>query len=300
MEELTATRNKEIDQFEPGTHLNLNQIANMLEKSRDWVGSRLEDILDDLNIETKLGLDSARKAVEHYPHKVLEPLARQKDKLTIPMLAKEVGKDRVWVERRLEEMGAKGESRPYGKSGKIILSFDRNILDELLDRAKEYVDPKLGWYTSYTLTLLTGKSSGWVIRRLKQIGAEPKWFQDSQGRLREHYPLINLMQELEGWKVSRAIKSKEDEDMLDRDDSAGSLLAAVNSGNMKSYRALNKIGISDAEIIKWEKEGLITKRANGQYCFTQRAKIVARRIAATEQAVRDCIDNLNELRFSLK
>jgi len=290
-EELTEIRNQAIGQFEPGTHLNLAQISNMLGRHRLWVSNRLDDILEDEGIEPKLGLDGAGRAVEHYPKEVLEPLMEEKDKyedsgdrLTIPMLAEEVGKDREWVERQLEDLNAEGNYLHFSKSGRIDLSFDRGILYELINRATTYVGPEPEWYTEHALIKIVGKSKNWVNGRLRQIDAGTRWFRDSRGVLRKHYPsavLANLLGEIRGWRVTKALEFGEAGP--EEDDTAGRFMRAVNSGITKNHRTLNKMGVVDTEIELWQREGLVTRWANGQYFFTKKGRLVAERIEDAER-----------------
>ena len=291
--ELREIRNRSPGQFEPGTYLNLDQIANTLGRHRLWVGNRLDDILDELGAESRLGLDDSGKSVEYYPKEVLGPLSEEKDKykdggdrLTIPMLAHEVGKDREWVERELEEMDASGEYRRFERSGRVDLSFSRKILIELLDRAEAYVDPEPGWYTERALGEIVGKSDNWVRRRLNLLNAEPRSFQDSHGVSRKHYSpkvLSSLLRMKEGWTTFQALESEQ----RSEDDEIGQLRKVLAYGQTMSKSTLLWLGISESEIKKWMKMGLITRWKNGQYYLTKMAEKVDQRATMAEEMVKE-------------
>lgn len=302
LEELREIRNRELGQFEPGTYLNLFQIAGMLGRHQLWIRNRLDDILDDLGAEPKLGLDSSGKPVEHYPEEVLGPLTEEKDKyedsgdrLTIRMLEHEIGKGREWVEGQLEEMGARGEYRRYERSGRVDLSFSRETLIELLNRAEAYVDPGPDWYTANALGRIVGKSSNWVRGRLNSLNAEPRSFQDSHGVPRKHYSpevLSSLLKMKEDWRVFQILESEQ----YGGDDEIKQLRKVLAYGQVMSRSALLWIGIKESEMEKWMKMGLITRRKNGQYYLTKVAEKIAQRATIEEEGIKD----LDEMKLWLE
>lgn len=293
LEELQIMRDQAIEDIDREKYLHLSGLADAVGRHRLWVTNRI----DSMDIEVKLGYDDSGKMVEYYSIEVLEQLVLEKERykdsekrLSIPMLATEVGKDREWVEKQLEEIEAVGKYRRFEKSGRVDLCFDTDVLEELLERASIYKSSEPGWFTTRMLVEIVGKSRNWIKRRLKQIGAEPKLLEDTQGALREQYSrqvLDGLLRIKEGWKVNGALGSGKEERRKSQVSADQFKKIYELTGSTISRNRLINLGATNKDIEFWIQEGLITRWSDGMYYFTKKAELVIGRMKLAEMRAKE-------------
>jgi len=289
LDELKRIRDKAAVKLDPENYLSLRRMAALLDRHPLWVTNRL----DRLDVESVIGLDSVGKAISFYPNAVLNKLVEEASKnkevegdLTIPMLANTVGKDREWVIKKLTELEIVGDYKRFSKSGRVDLCYPAEVSIVLRDFAREYHLPKEGWYTKNALAELTGKSYGWVSRRLGMLGVIPTIKQDSQGVLRYHYPpeIVDHLSDMsEGWNVSSAMKSQDVDHRFEDKVGKFKQIYQAKHGTV-SPNTLKKMGVKGSEIQDWMDMGLITRWASGQLAFTVKAQRVVQNIQKAEKS----------------
>ena len=87
----------------------------------------------------------------------------------------------------------------------------------------------------------------------------------------------------EGWTTFQALESEQ----RSEDDEIGQLRKVLAYGQTMSKSTLLWLGISESEIKKWMKMGLITRWKNGQYYLTKMAEKVDQRATMAEEMVKE-------------
>lgn len=295
LDELRLIREQAVERIDPDAYMNLAELAETIGRHRLWVSNRL----DRIRVESRLGLDPTGKAVEYYPKGVVADFIKERDKhspdggwMTIPMLVQATGRDRQWVEMRLDQMGVEGDYRHFEKSGRVDLCFSPSVAIELEEIAASYIQPEADWYTEGRLAVILGKSHNWLRRRLRDISSsEIELRTDSRGALRKHYHpevLERLVRIKNGLSISATLESGEEENT---EDSASMFRQVFMTGKITiSRKALRKFGVSDEEREMWMETGLVTRWGNGMYYFTRKAEQVVRAINFAEEKEREIPD----------
>lgn len=175
---------------EAGDYLNTTQLLEQLGKSWAWIAKTLTS----LGFVAEQRRNRRQKLVKHYPPEVL-PLLREiasefpasGDWLTVNRLANLLKADREWVEGRIQEHGFIGEIRCQPGYGKPAMHYPPETLATLQPMAHQYPLAD-GWLTANALEVLTGTSTNWVVRRLREMRPEAQMRKSEQGVPRLHYP----------------------------------------------------------------------------------------------------------------
>lgn len=136
---------------------------------------------------------------------------------TLMALATETGRDRGWIQNRLNELGIISEKRRSLENGITLNYYPPETLDSIKKCVKE--TPKYGddWYTSCRIVQDTGRSRAWVNNRLKDCSDDSEDRLDDMGVRRLHYPryvfeniLIEAEQSIaksqsEGWLTAKEV-----------------------------------------------------------------------------------------------
>lgn len=144
LEELEEIRKQSIIEIDPELYINLDQLAEELGRHPLWVSNRIQF----LEISAVLGLDKVGKSVVYYQRKIVETLKEKRDQypeaedmLTIPMIAKEAGKDREWVESEIQELSLVPQLRRFPHSGRVDMCFKSSEAKLIIESAKKYTSP---------------------------------------------------------------------------------------------------------------------------------------------------------------
>ncbi|RJR28298.1 hypothetical protein C4564_05735 [Candidatus Microgenomates bacterium] len=286
--ELRAIRDQAAVKLDRENYFNINQLSDITERHSLWVTNRL----DRLEIEAIVGLDSVGKATGYYPRYVLDLLVEEASRyenaqgdLTIPALAKGVGKDREWVIRQLTKLEIVGDYKRFEVSGRVDLCYPQEVLRVLLTCAEDYLSPEEDWYTKNALVEITGKSYNWVNRRISELKIAPSLMQDAQGVLRQHYPPEVVSRMVEGWDIANGIKYQEEDKKLEDTVSRFRHVYKSKNGTV-SANTLRKMGVKDSEVQEWIDMGLINRWESGQLAFTSMAQKVVRNIERADEAAK--------------
>ncbi len=172
------------------TYMNTKQIAEGVGRSYGWTTKTLQSLYP--NARRPRG--NTRSRVYH--RKAVKELREltfatppDEDWYSIPMLVETIGKDRDWILKRLDQQTIRPELRRQASTGREFPYYPPETIMILRDAVSEAALPAGDWLTANALEEVTGKSTVWVSKRLKEqfdvLGEERL---DDMGVERIHYP----------------------------------------------------------------------------------------------------------------
>jgi hypothetical protein len=297
VQELRRLREQAMTPIDHSRQFSITEMAERLQRHELWIRNRL--FSGDSEV---LGLDRSGKTTSYFDQTVLQRLQNIVERtvdsdgwLTLPMICQKVKKDREWVTARLDQMSAPSDYRRFAHSGRVDLCFPPDVLPLLNAQAKEIRRAPRSWRTLQRLHLDLGMSSNWIRPRLKLITSKQSLMKeqmlDEQGVERTHYhpDVFNRLKQLRD-QQQKPSKSLEGLPQIDRFITAYEVavpLSEKNTGKIMQLAALRHMGITEAEIARWQEKGLITiQRADTKprvYFTTQATAIIEQHREAESQ-----------------
>jgi hypothetical protein len=194
-EEIVNQLEKQLYQeYDPNHEYNIAYMAEKIGRHSLWIKKQIKK----MNIEPLIRRDSVGKVTRFYPQSVLDILYIESNKfengeglMTVPMLAKSIGKDREWVISTIAKLNIEGVYRRFekkGRRGRTYICYPKDTLATLETQTRDCLPPENNWYTLHGLVQILNKSQSWVSKRVKKMDIKPQNRLDTRGALRLHYP----------------------------------------------------------------------------------------------------------------
>lgn len=216
--------------------LNISEIAGIFNRHFNYIKKFLEEG------SYKRGQDGtySKRVLNDIRNSELE-LSKQGDWLTLKQLSDALGRDREWVQNRINRLGVESEWRwgeQRGSKGIRRECYPPSSLEMLRNELDSEPQAGAAWWTAYRIQNEIGhRSMPWVqvrLRKYKHLG-EPRL--DDMGVTRVHYP-----PEVAKSIIAEAgdpIKSHKDDDWF----TARDIAELVNRSMADVYRRLGDVAI---------------------------------------------------------
>lgn len=218
--------------------LSAGRMAEVLGRSEGWVRKNLLSLEAKSYPGDRVGAHSYAKGQLHKLRQLSLETPFDDGWYTASGLVEATGYDREWILARLAEVGFEPEDRRSALTGRVLPYFPPEAVGVLVSARQEL--PKAGgdWLTTQAMMVLSGKSWGWLSRRLFSHIDDSELRLDDNGVKRRHFPpavfesVIMEAKSLENFPEATA------EDLSLRD-----LARAVGHTSMWTRERLNSLGV---------------------------------------------------------
>jgi hypothetical protein len=173
-----------------GNWLSVSDLVKIIPKSYLWIAKTLFRS----HFKPERRRRPGQRGTNFYPPEVvlyLEELAREYpesgDWVTFHQIAWMLGAEYSWVQRRMEELGVKGEMRMRPGYGRPFMHYPPEVVTHLAELRNLHTAAG-DWLTAHAMRLRLDRSLNWMLERLPRYHDWAEVRLDSQNVARIHYP----------------------------------------------------------------------------------------------------------------